>query len=217
MANYVLLGCMGYFKEALTQVMHTHVPKSKIIQLIAHQEYDYALSLIHSDQSLLNQDTELRQLWLQCHLSKAKHRSSIKKLILWPLIGPIYLCALICFYAESYAWADRFLLFVFAKNPLFAPTLSLLAASAFAQKHFPLAILYHEQNLSLRPTHIASLKQLARLYIQQSSIEQAEHIYQKLEQIAPQDYEVQKGLKNLSALKSIQHVQRTHGQDHPSV
>ncbi len=88
-------------------------------------------------------------------------------------------------------------------DPLNASTFNKLAYLFVKNGQEQMAINTFNETLVINPENLEALKQLGKIYQKKEEYEKAQNFFNKAKQIKPDDIDVQKGLKDLAALRTI--------------
>lgn len=163
--------------------------------------HDYAIALLSQLVNEVPGNLDVRRLLRANEVLKYKNASALSKSMNSVKIAPIALKASNALKknpADALSLAEEIL----AIDPTSTQGNQILAEAALALEAPQIAVLAHETLRDAKPDDVATLKALGKAYLIANQVDKAIATYQKATQIAPNDGEALKGLKDASALQA---------------
>lgn len=178
---------------------------NKALKLFENHEYAYALNLFEELMLRHPDDPRLNHYLRVCaiKIAQTQQPSGLAQLIKKIILSPLVLYSLFLFLIEDNSKAIRFYRRLLKSFPLQISYYQQLITLAQRNKTTKNILFLLQEILMIDPSHTATLKQLGDIYLKQGQLNESKQIYEKLKKQAPNDSDVQRSLKHLSALEAL--------------
>ncbi len=178
---------------------------SKALKLFENHEYAYAQNLLDGLTHSHPQDGRIRHYQHVCRIKNAQLKKT--SLIAYSLkhIFTFHLktYGLFVFLIEDNRKSQSIYTHLIQHFPLQTGYYWQLIALLNRQNKPKEILTYLQEILLIDPVNIKALKQIGEIYIKQGQLQEAKTTLNKLKALAPQDADIQRAFKNLSALEAL--------------